>query len=439
MKTTLQSLSLVLLLITILLVPAWAKENSQAPLYLLKVRVDPSSHKIDCEARIKHPPDTRFYLNKNLEIRRVIANGHSVSFHRDTLPYTVKTAVIIDEEFNGDLLVEYTGTLTRIINGVNMINSDLVELAFYAAWYPLFDDNNLFDFQLDADLPSGFLTTSNGALEHQQDTEGRNLTRWVSFKPGSDIVLLASPHLKKVQENQNGTNVEIFFDKLPAEHIKTKSDRLIKAMEQLSNFYGPPRVKGFLRFVYSPRSGWGYSRIPLFVVSEKYALRQLQKEFGQAKDFHGSAHEMAHFWWSIADTDTPDDWINEGLAEFSAFRLSKKYFGKVFADSLISEYQEHAAQSKTETPIAETKSSSNDRYVNRYEKTTLLLIEARRRFGQEKLDRLLRTLHTRFAGTTNATTEIFLEEVEKQLGLDAKTFFSEALFRKKWSDPQTQP
>jgi hypothetical protein len=300
----------------------------------------------------------------------------------------------------------------------------------------MFQDNTLFDFRLDADLPSSYITVTNGKLERQHKSEGRNRTEWRSIESGFDIVLLASSNLKKMAASQMGTEVEIYFDKIPMEYIASKIDNLTRAMSQFSDYYGPPRIKGLLRFVYSPRSGWGYSRIPLLVVSEEYALNLFKQEFGQARDFHAAVHEMAHFWWLIADTDTPDDWINEGLAEYSAFRLSEKCFGNAFADMLIGEYQEHAAQSQTEIPIAETESSSEDRYVNRYEKMTLILLEARRRFGQKHLDQVFRALHSQFAGTQNATTESFLDEVENQLGSNAKAFFSQALFQKKWCDPR---
>jgi hypothetical protein len=436
MKTN-QRLLLSAFLSVTLLILAYGKENSQSPFYILKVRIDPSSHRIEGRAVIKHPPSRCFYLNNNLEISRVIVDGHPVSFHRQTseyLPYTVGAAVVIDANSGGELLVEYAGTLTGVAKFVNMINPDLVELALYAGWYPMFQGNKLFDFQMDADLPSGFLTTSNGVLTHQQDVKGRNLTRWVSFTPSFDIVLFASAHFQKVEEDQNDMKVEIFFDKMPREYIDAEKDLLIKGFNQLSNFYGPPRAKGILRFVYSPRSGSGYSRIPLSVVSEKYAMSQRHKEFGQARSFHGAAHEMGHFWWSIADANTPDDWINEGLAEFSAYRLSEQYSGKDFADLLVKEYQEHAAQSKTEAAIAETQTTSDDRYVNRYEKTTLLFVEARRRFGQERLDGVFKALYSRFAVMRNATTALFLEEVEKQLGPEAKAFFSEALYRKNLPD-----
>jgi len=380
---------------------------------------------------VKHPPASLFYLHKNLEIRRIVADGHPVSFHRDEpSPYTVGTAVVVDADVKNELLLEYAGSLTEIINDVNMVNSDLVELALYSVWYPSFQGNNLIDFKLDADLPSDYLAVSNGILEQRLDSGNRTLTRWASYKPGSDIVLLASPHLQKMEEDMEGTKVEIYFNKISREYIKAKKDNLVKSMGRLAGFYGPPRVKGLLRFVYSPRGGWSYSRIPLFVVSEEYALSQLKEKFGEARDFHGNAHEMAHFWWAVADMNTPDDWINEGLAEYSAFRLSEEQVGKSFADILIQEYRQHAKESQTSVPIAETEISSPDRYVNRYEKTALMFIEAQRRFGQESLDKLLKSLYIRFAETRNATTALFLEEVETQMGKDAQAFFQNVLYQK---------
>ena len=231
------------------------------------------------------------------------------------------------------------------------------------------------------------------------------------------------------------TKIEIFFNKSPKEYIIAKKENLKKAILRLSKFYGPLQTQGLIRYVNSPRSGWGYSRAPLFIVSEEYSISQFDQEFGQARDFHGSVHELAHFWWLIADANTPNDWINEGLAEYSAFRLSEEFSGKTFADVLVKEYQEHAVQSRTDTPIAETTNLSDDRYVNRYEKMTLIFIEAQRRYGQEKLDQVFKALYSKFAGTNNATTEQFLKEVGNRLGSDAKIFFNTVLYQKHWNDP----
>lgn len=430
--------SFLTILYIIFFMPGCSKDNAQFTFYKLKTRIEPASKKIEVEARIKYPPDSCFYLNRDLEILRISSNGRTLSFRQDStkyLPYTVGAATIINGAIGEELIIEYAGAFPEIINGVNMIDSSFVELALYAAWYPMFRQNTPFAFVLVADLPECYKTVTNGTLEKQVDLEGRQRTEWRSIKPGSDIVLIAGPTLKRMIADQEGTKTEIYFDKIPEEYITSKMDSMAKAINRFTEYYGSPRIKGLLRFVYAPRSGWGYSRIPLFVVSEKYALSLLKEEFGQARDYHGAFHEMAHFWWLIADANTPDDWINEGLAEYSAFRMSKEFFGKSFADVLVKEYSEHALQDQTNTPIAETTTSSNDRYVNRYEKTVLIFIEAGQRYGQEKLDNVFKALHIRFAGTRNATTTEFLNEIKKQLGPAAEKYFHTALYQTDWIDP----
>jgi hypothetical protein len=417
--------------VSVVLILFGCGKGNQPPLYRLNVRIDPADHAIRGSMTVANPPASRFFLNNRFKILSVSMDGESVPFRRDStsyMPYTVGTAVIIGKPVRGDVRIEYDGTLPDTVNGVNMINPGLVELALYAAWYPMFEKVDHFNFELDADLPSDFLAVTNGVLKRQRIREGRNLTQWTSLKPGFDIVLLASPRLRLVEEKRNGIQIEILFSELPICDIEAKKNSLVRAMERLSSFYGPPRVRGFLRFVYSPRNGWGYSRIPFFVVPEAYALKLRNEPFGQDKDFHGAAHEMAHFWWMIADPKTPDDWINEGLAEYSAYRVSEACSGLAFAGLLADEYKLHASKSRTSTPIAETRMDSEDVYVNRYEKTALLLIEARSRFGTEPLDRFLKSLRLRFAGTQKATTALFLEEAEKQLGTSAATFFKECLF-----------
>lgn len=108
-------------------------------------------------------------------------------------------------------------------------------------------------------------------------------------------------------------------------------------------------------------------------------------------------------------------------------RLSDWYGPAQATGVLRSEYRQPAAQSTTQTSILGTEGSSADRYVKLYEKTALILVEARRRWGQEPLDGVLKALHARYGGTRQATTGLFLGEAEQQLGAEAKAFLSAAL------------
>lgn len=419
--------------------------EERAPFHLrLQVRVDPASHKLEAEAKIQHPPSSRFYLHKGLSVHQVTADGKPVSFHSDPsaapLPYSPSSAaVVVDAQDTQLLELKYGGEISEVIGGVNMITPDLVELALYSAWFPMFAGTKECTLELEANLPKGLLAITNGQQKASREQEGRSITVWTSYGPGMDIVLLASPLLHRLAGEPKGTQVDVYSYRLPEQLLKSKIEGLATGMKRLSRLYGPPRVKGVLRLVYSPRSGWGYSRLPLIVVSEERAQQVLSRDNGEARDFRDNCHEMAHFWWGIADPSTPDDWINEGLAEFTAFRLTEERYGKAFADMRIAEYRQNASSSKTSSSIAETEGASPDREVNRYDKATLMFLEARRRFGEEPLDKFLKALYTRYAGTGEATTALFLEEVGRQMGKEAQTFFREELYRRPPMGPGDNP
>jgi hypothetical protein len=412
------------------------------PAYSLEVRVDlPSSAaeavRLTCKACVEHPAGNRFQLNQSLKIEQILVGGEPVQFRRDpsvSVIGGVDTAVIVEAEAVDDLVVTYGGTLPagsmpEMVERVTKLTPDLVELAVYGVWYPLFADAELLTFQMKVDLPKDFTAVTNGILEAEEAGKGRRVSHWRSPDPGFDIVLIASPRLQKLEDVQDGLRVEVCYDRLPSDYVMAMKEKLIWGLRRFGELYGPLKSQGLLRFVYAPRSGWGYSRRLAIVVGEESALGQLDQPFGPASDYRYAAHEMAHFWWSIADARTADDWINEGLAEFSAYRVSRELLGQAFADHRADEYRYNAAHCKTQTPIAETTAESPDREVNRYDKAALLFIEAQERFGSEPLDGFLRALFSRFQGTTGSTTALFLEEVERQMGMEAHAFFKEEVYR----------
>jgi aminopeptidase N len=146
-----------------------------------------------------------------------------------------------------------------------------------------------------------------------------------------------------------------------------------------------------------------------------------------------NVHEVAHYW-SRADTRTADDWINEGLAEFSALLVSEQTAGKEFADLLLNEYKDAVYGSPTTHSVLETESGSWEANVNRYYKPTLLLNDLRRQYSDARVREFLRTLYARFA-QDQATTAVFLDELEKSFGTAAREQFADGLARKTWAKP----
>jgi len=104
-----------------------------------------------------------------------------------------------------------------------------------------------------------------------------------------------------------------------------------------------------------------------------------------------------------------------------------------FTDSLLEDYIADIEMSETRTPIISTQVDSPDRYVNRYEKTSVMFVGAEMRYGQEELLALLRSFYGEFRGTRNATTTDFLNMAEISLGAEAGGYFNRLLSLESWN------
>ena len=93
----------------------------------------------------------------------------------------------------------------------------------------------------------------------------------------------------------------------------------------------------------------------------------------------------------------------------------------------MQKYFDHIAVAKLDTPIDQTDAKSPIRYVNRYEKTTLMFCMLENKFGRESLLKTLRALFQEFKGTRNATTSKFLNLIKQNLGDGAVTLVKEYL------------
>jgi hypothetical protein len=422
----------------------FGKDKTAVSNYRLYVRIEPTTGMLNCKTEIENPSDSIFVLNNDLEIRRVVADGRPVPYHLNSTNSSPNSVEIsLESSIRKNIVFEYAGRIKpesfpRIISVVNMIDSNLVELATYVSWFPRSKSGTPFDFRMNVDLPSNFIAVANGALRTEKREGDRRISEWESFAPGWDIALVAAPHLKKSHVARDGVTVEIYHERLPDSYIDSMKTNLLRSMTWLTDMLGSNRSDKLIRVVYSPRPAWGYVRTPLIIVSEEAALSWRSQKFGPARDFRYLTHEISHYWWSIADVNTPDDWINEGLAEYSTFLVSEDLVGNDFTNQLLVEYKERAANSSTETAIAETENNSPDREVNRYAKPVLIFNDARRMFGTEKLYGFFRALYKRFALTKAANTEAFLDEAGKDMGSDAKQFFANALHDKKWGAAKTR-
>lgn len=405
------------------------------PEYHLQLKINPERSIITGMVEIKNPGDSIFMLTKNMKITKVRVDGKECSYFLNpshnsdnsmelTIPGTFPKSLVIG--YSGQILPE---DYPKTISSMNMINSRLVELSDHIHWYPRQKNNSSFIYKLEVEVPSGFTTITNGFLKNEQFTARSAKTLWESETPVYGITMLSAPELRKSEIKGDGMSVEVFYSKLPVTYVDSMKVDLLKTMKLYTGIFGCPPSLNLVRVVYSPRSAGGYARAPLILVSENFALDQINQKFGPARDFRLNAHEIAHYW-SRADANTSDDWINEGLAEYSALLMSEEIRGKAFSDILLSEYNGIVNSSPTTHSIAETPAGSRDREVNRYYKPVLLLNDLREKYGDIRMKDFLKALYARFTFSGKATTALFIDEVKSSFGAETGNIFSDALYKK---------
>lgn len=399
--------------------------------YRVDAVVDPGQQTVRASVDIVNPASNRFCLNKNFSILKAIVDGKTVSVHTDS-----RGLRVAGSSRPRQMRLIYEGALERPADkwaaSGSTLNDGLAELAMYSCWYPRIDGAKDFDFTLTADLPGGFKAVSNAKPVAQTPHAGRQTYVWKTERPAFDMVLIAARDFRTAHAG----DVEYLYRDLPDAVVARHAANAEQGWRMLRELYGDLSVAVAPRIVYTPRDGQGaYSRIPLIVIPETFVADLVAGRFTPMKDISGDAamywgavHEMSHYWWIVANMNSRDEWIDEGIAEFTAIRAMKAKY-PADGEKMLADYRNAQSTNKTAAAIADTDPNSPDRYLNWYQKTTLVFFAAQDKFGEPALNKLLKAFRERFAGTRDATTAAFLDEAEKQIGPEARTFFKTELYR----------
>jgi len=214
--------------------------------------------------------------------------------------------------------------------------------------------------------------------------------------------------------------------------VERKLISLQKGFEYLMEMYGA-YGQGIVTkdYIYRPFGGWGYCRNNVIVMPEIKNQNNNLTLNEKAYEVFIDLHELAHTWWGIASS-TNFDWINEAGAEYSALILIRKLFGDEVYDERIGYYLRKISNETESISIVDTASNSPNRELNHYMKPTLLYLGAEKRYGEHTFLSFLKTLAQQFAGTRNATTDVFLNICESVIGKDAKDYFNQYLTCNGW-------
>ncbi len=420
--------------------------DDSLPFLDLKIAIDPQYHIITARAEwsgLAEAGEHLFYLNRLMRLDSVKIGGNPAHYKFDlegeSAPFSPVSRRLTVLGSGRQVEIVYSGCLPDTISMVNMVAPQLVELAMYSGYYPFnLGEIPLFDYRLEFTIPDSFMVVTSGEETERTTRRGRTTRVIRSSAAGMDVPVVASPLLVCQKGGSEKIGVEVYSSAAAGEIAAGKIASLTRAMVSYEQRFGKSSSSGRLRFVLSPRDGWGYSRLPLAVVSEGRELRLANEPFGLQSSLQGAVHETAHFWWLTAPTTKLDDWINEALAEYSAFSFMAAEFGPEYRDHCLCGYLEDIRKASTPNSIMTTRMDSPDSYVNKYEKPAVLFYVLSRRAGQEVVDTFLAALNTRFKGTREATTQAFLEMARGHFKAEDFEFMKSFLDSPGWSREQIE-
>lgn len=418
---------------------AAAVNADDVPFYKVQVTVTPQLHQLQAVAVIEHPRENAFLLNQQLQVSSIVADGKPVNFSVEKVVEPYRTENKYQWPDNGkvaQLTVTYGGELPA--DEGSSITEHLVELQVAGTWFPS-SSSGIYDFRysLTATMPQTFKAIANAPLLQQTIIGDQQQWVWRSDTPSFDITLLAAPNFKQYQDASG--LFAIWYVNMPPIAVQQLASAYVKAARAVVAEFGVIPHQMTPTIVLLDRLGSGaYSRLPLIISGEPFTREMLAGNNtyflgvdGVMLEIYGFAHEASHFWWSITNFTTNDGWIDEAVAEYIGLRTMRQ-FSKVDADKMLAAYLTRAVDSKHSGAIATVGRKSPFRYLNWYERGSLMFFQAESRFGQDKIDILLHTFYEKFKDTKAATTGEFLALAQQQLGDEGYTFFENALTQEDW-------
>lgn len=394
----------------------------EAKYYNFNVKIKPSSKHIYVKGKMeldfKDKDSIVFVFWKNSKINSLTNNEDTVKyFFNQASPSPAmyipegRKLVFYKEEGTPQiqtLYIDYECDMSELKGWGVSFNEKWIELNYYCAWYPVCRTGSSITSQLKISIDEKYKVSGSGIVE-KQDDYWLMKQDWNSF----DNVIVASKKLNIKSVKDEKMKIDVVFSDL----TEKDTDSVITGCKDVLSFYRNifgTKDSTYLKFVVAPiNKGGGYSR--------KHFVSFGSTQF-DLYTIGGIAHEIAHFWWLKANTNTWEDWLNESFAEYSQLMfLREKYGNEVFTNK-INDYEKN---SKNTPSVWEADRNSNEAYKVFYFKGSLILYELEKKLGKEKFYRFMKIVADNEVSTTSCLLELikqnFNEEVSFWLETELKT------------------
>jgi hypothetical protein len=389
--------------------------SAEVPVYDGSVAIDPASQRLTARWSIRFVADSsttdsvEFLLNPGLIVSRVTGRNVASYVARprdDRQAVTVRLRPRLAVGDIGQINLEYAGVPVFGSDSINGIAPAWVELGLDSHWVPVFADyGKRIAARVRIGLPSGWKAVASGNV-----TVGKFLVLETGI-PQVDIAFAASSVFRRA----DAANSSVYW-------VRTDSSTVTRVLEvsescrrYLNERYGSSDSLPAVRLVLAPRTGPAYARRNYIVLTDAASA--------PAPALSGYiCHEFAHFWSIAANSSGPENWLNEGMAEYVSSRYVRATFGQAAYDSTVARWRRMSAG---QPPVWTPQSTRRPSAMVAYRKAPFLLSRLEERIGTDAMDRFLR----RYMVERIRTTPQLLAALQDVAGADAASWFREELAR----------
>lgn len=316
--------------------------------YRLQTSIEPEQHSLNSETlltlvcNVASVDTVEFSLNENFPIKKISVNNIDpirIDHHMSKYEECFYKLLFRKTYVTGDtilLSISYAGSLDTTLE-FGVISPQITELSGYIDWFPFPSSTDYSETKTDFSLtlPSKFEFTSNGLLVVDEQIGTTHTKRWLNENEYRlDFVVIASDNMKLQQVSPHRF---IFYT------TESERQQLVKmitlsseCIQYFTMLYGPSKLQKDITIVSLPKirnSTVAYYRSTLMVYVQSYLVSE-----GNSWLFNKTLfHEIAHFFWTVTSPsiEPPDSWIDEGLAEYSAWLAVDKILGKDYFNKCL--------------------------------------------------------------------------------------------------------
>jgi len=386
------------------------------PAYDGSVAINPASRRLNAKWSIRFVADSattdsvELFLNAGLNVSRVSGpnvEGYVAQPRDDRQAVTVRLKPQLTPGSVGQIDLDYAGVPVFGSDSINGIAPTWVELGLDSHWFPVFAGyGKRIVAYVQVRLPPRWTMVASGNVVR----DGKFLVLETRI-PQTDIAFAASPVFRRA----GGANSSVYWIHADTSTVKRVREVAESCRRYLNDRYGSSDSLPAVYVVLAPRAGSAYARRNYIVLTDAASA--------PAPALSGYiCHEFAHFWSLAANSSGPENWLNEGFAEYVSSRYVRATFGQAAYDSTVARWR---SMSVGQPPIWTPQSTRRPSAMVAYRKAPYLLSRLEDRIGTDAMDRFLQ----RYMVERIRTTPQLLAALQDVAGSDNASWFREELAR----------